>query len=81
MVLNFIAVGAVGLLIGLFFRAPALIAATFITVIVHCLLAGGGGVFTLKFLFSTLLLVVCLQCGYLLGLMLMTLRQRRKSSH
>jgi hypothetical protein len=63
-------VGAIGILLGLRVRAPALIVATAVTVMVGAVAGGTGSLFAWHRLLSVLLLVVTLQCTYLLGLFL-----------
>ncbi|MDX8497869.1 hypothetical protein RFM99_05505 [Mesorhizobium sp. VK4C] len=65
-----VAVGAIGILLGLRVRAPTLIVATAATVVVGAVAGGIGGLFDWHRLLSILLLVVTLQCAYLLGLLL-----------
>jgi hypothetical protein len=59
---SIVTVGAIGILLGLRFRAPALLAATAVTAITSALLLEGYGVL------SILLLVITLQAAYLVGL-------------
>ncbi|TGQ53061.1 hypothetical protein EN836_16790 [Mesorhizobium sp. M1C.F.Ca.ET.193.01.1.1] len=70
MLLGLIAVGAIGVLLGLRVRAPALIVATAVIVVVATIAGGIGGLFDWHRLLSILLLVVALQLAYLFGLLL-----------
>ncbi|MET0597091.1 MAG: hypothetical protein ABWZ57_04405 [Mesorhizobium sp.] len=63
MLWGLVAVGLTGILLGLRFRAPALLAATGF-VVAACLVLGWG------FFWTTLVLVLALQCAYLVGLCL-----------
>lgn len=76
MLWSFLAVGAVGVLIGLRLRVPALIVASLITIIVtatamQCLGFSDGRTFL-----TTLYLVLTLQGTYLIGLLFATLLHR-----
>ncbi|RUU13766.1 hypothetical protein EOD23_03445 [Mesorhizobium sp. USDA-HM6] len=76
MLWGLVAVGAIGILLGLHVRAPALIVATAATVVVGAVAGGVGSLFDWHHLLSILLLVVTLQCAYLLGLFLGVLWRR-----
>jgi hypothetical protein len=65
-----VAVGVIGILLGFRFRAAALIIMTAVTVVVGVVAGGFSSVFDWHRLLSILLLVVILQCAYLLGLFL-----------
>jgi hypothetical protein len=65
-----VAVGVIGILLGFLVRAPALIVMTAVTVVVGAVTGGTGSLFDWHRLLSILLLVVTLQCTYLLGLFL-----------
>lgn len=73
---SFLAVGASGLLIGLRFRVPALLVASFATMV--------ASVIAMQFLrfsgehtlFTTLYLVLTLQCAYVVGLLFAILWRR-----
>jgi hypothetical protein len=65
-----VTVGVTGILLGFRFRAPALIVVTAVTVVISAVASGTGGLFDRHRLLSILLLVVTLQCAYLLGLLL-----------
>ncbi|MER9654728.1 hypothetical protein NKJ26_14605 [Mesorhizobium sp. M0152] len=62
-----VAVGVIGVLLGFRFRAAALIVVTAATVVGGVVAGGIGNVFDWHRLLSILLLVVVLQCAYLLG--------------
>jgi hypothetical protein len=64
------AVSATGLLIGLRFRAPALIAATAVTLVACAFAFGADGVVGLRDIVSVLAIVLALQFAYLAGLFL-----------
>jgi hypothetical protein len=70
------AVAAIGLLIGLRFRAPALIAATAATVLTCAFAYGRDGIDGRGDVLASLGLVLLLQCAYLAGLCLATLWRR-----
>ena len=72
MLWGFMIVSITGTLLGLRFRAPALLVATFatISIAVWFMVTLGWSVETM--VFATLLLVVVLQCAYLVGLFLKT---------
>jgi hypothetical protein len=57
-----VAVAAIGILLGLRYRVPTLLAATAVTAVASAFLAESHGFPTV------LLLVITLQCAYLLGL-------------
>ncbi|MGH6762245.1 MAG: hypothetical protein ACRECW_11730 [Phyllobacterium sp.] len=76
---NVIAIGLVGILLGLRLRAPALIVATLLTVLACLFAYGFDQIMERQFLFSTLLLVLTLQCAYLTGLLAGVLWRRKKS--
>ena len=76
---NVIAIGLLGVLLGLRLRAPALIVATFLTILACLFAYGFDRVTERQFLFSTLLLVLTLQCSYLLGLLLAVVWRRKHS--
>ncbi|MER9301133.1 hypothetical protein NKI38_32485 [Mesorhizobium sp. M0621] len=65
-----VAVGVVGILLGFRFQAAALIIMTAVTVVVGVVAGGIGSLFDWSRLVSILLLVIVLQCAYLLGLVL-----------
>lgn len=67
---SLIIVGVTGVLLGLRFRAPALIAATAATIVIRAVAGGFDELFEWRRLLSILLLVVFLQCAYLLGVLL-----------
>lgn len=67
-----IIVSITGTLIGLRFRAPALLVATLATIGVAIWLMGASGWSAEAMVRLTLFLVVVLQCAYLLGLFLKT---------
>jgi hypothetical protein len=71
-----VAVGLIGLLLGLRFRAPALIMTTALTVLVRLLIGSHGAMFQLSVLWEALILALALQVAYLLGLLLATLGRR-----
>jgi hypothetical protein len=73
---SFIAVAITGILLGLRFRAPALLAATIVTIGASVIASGIDGFFDRHILLSTLLLVVTLQCAYLTGLLAAVLWRR-----
>ncbi|MEO5759992.1 MAG: hypothetical protein ABIQ51_24420 [Mesorhizobium sp.] len=70
MLWGLVTVGVIGILLGFRVRAPALIVVTALTVVVGAVAGGTGGLFAWHRLLSILLLVVTLQCTYLLGLFL-----------
>lgn len=70
MLWGLVAVGVIGILLGFRFRAAALIIMTAATVVVGVVASGIGSAFDWHRLLSILLLVVILQCAYLLGLFL-----------
>lgn len=74
-----VAVGVIGVLLGFRFRAAALIIMTAVIVVGGVLAGGIGGVFDWHRLLSILLLVVVLQCAYLLGLFLGVMWRRGMS--
>lgn len=74
-----VAVGVIGVLLGFRFRAAALIIMTAVTVVGRVLAGGIGSVFDWHRLLSILLLVVVLQCAYLLGLFLGVMWRRGTS--
>ena len=65
---SLVAVGVTGILLR--FRAPALIVVTAVTVVISAAASGTDGLFDRQRLLSILLLVVTLQCAYVLGLLL-----------
>lgn len=73
---SLVTVGVAGVLLGIRFRAPALIAATAVTVVASSIARGRDGLFDGNALLSTLLLVVTLQCAYLVGLVLAVVWRR-----
>lgn len=70
MLWGLVAVGVIGILLGFLVRAPALIVMTAVTVVVGAIAGGTGSLFDWHLVLSILLLVVTLQCAYLLGLFL-----------
>ncbi|RWE30551.1 MAG: hypothetical protein EOS78_27795 [Mesorhizobium sp.] len=74
-----VAVAVIGVLLGFRFRAAALIIMTAVTVVGGALAGGIGDVFDWHRLLSILLLVVVLQCAYLLGLLLGAMWRRGMS--
>ncbi|TGQ68266.1 hypothetical protein EN829_017670 [Mesorhizobium sp. M00.F.Ca.ET.186.01.1.1] len=70
MLWGLVAVGVIGILLGFRVRAPALIIMTAATVVVGAVAGGIGSLSDWHRLLSILLLVVTLQCAYLLGLFL-----------
>ena len=72
-----VAVGVIGILLGFRFRAAALIIMTAVTVVGGALAGGIGSDW--HRLLSILLLVVVLQCTYLLGLFLGVIWRRGMS--
>jgi hypothetical protein len=67
---SIIAVGVTGILLGFRFRAPALIVVTAVIVVIGAVVSGTDGLFDRHRMLSILLLVVTLQCAYLVGLFL-----------
>jgi hypothetical protein len=67
---SLVVVSVTGVLLGLRFRAPALIAATAATIVIRAAAVGFGDIFEWQRLPSIVLLVVTLQCAYLLGVLL-----------
>jgi hypothetical protein len=67
---SLVAVGVTGFFLGLRVRAPGLIAATAVIVVVSVVVSGFDGLLNRHRLLSILLLVVTLQCAYLLGVVL-----------
>jgi hypothetical protein len=76
MLWSFLAVGAVGVLIGLRLRVPALIVASLITIIVSATAMQCLGISDGRTLLTTLYLVLTLQGTYLIGLLFATLWHR-----
>lgn len=76
MLLSIVAVSMAGVLFGLLFRVPFLIAATLGTIVASVVVNGPDEFFERRILLSTLLLVVILQCAYLVGLFLAVLWRR-----
>ncbi|MER8376499.1 hypothetical protein NKH19_28525 [Mesorhizobium sp. M1338] len=70
MLWGLIAVGGIGILLGFRVRAPALIVATAVIVLVSAVAGGIGSLLDWDRLLSILLFVVTLQCAYLLGVLL-----------
>ncbi|MBA1143054.1 hypothetical protein [Mesorhizobium neociceri] len=79
MLWGLVAVGVIGILLGFRFRAAALIIMTAVTVVGGAVAGGIGSVFDWHRLVSILLLVVVLQCAYLLGLFLAAMWRRDMS--
>ncbi|RWC49832.1 hypothetical protein [Mesorhizobium sp.] len=79
MLWGLVAVGVIGIFLGFRFRAAALIIMTAVTIVGGVVAGGIGGVFDWRRLVSTLLLVVVLQCAYLLGLFLAAMWRRDMS--
>ncbi len=76
MLWGLVAVGLTGILLGLRFRAPALLAATGF-VVAACLVLGRTGDFPWGFFWTTLVMVLALQCAYLVGLCLALIWRRQ----
>ncbi|WP_099864337.1 hypothetical protein [Pararhizobium haloflavum] len=70
---SIVTVAAIGMLMGLRFRAPALLAVTFLTI------AAGFFFFDQNRVWSTVWLVLILQSAYLTSLCLLMLWRRRSS--
>jgi hypothetical protein len=68
MVWNLVAIGAIGFLLGLTFRAGALVGATLLTAIVAVAIKLGTDASGVEIFLFTLELVVVLQFAYLVGL-------------
>lgn len=69
---SLIPAGLIGVLLGIRFRAPAVIAASAIAVAANSTVAGWGDFFDRQVLMSNVLLVIVLQVAYLLGLSLVS---------
>jgi hypothetical protein len=65
-----VAAGVIGILLGFRVRAPALIVVTAAIVVVGAIAGDTAGMFDRHRLLSILLVVVTLQCAYLIGLFL-----------
>jgi hypothetical protein len=65
---SLVAAGVIGILLGFRVRAPALIVATAVIVVAGAVVGDTNGLFDRHRLLSILLLVVTLQCAYLVGL-------------
>ena len=70
MLWNLVIVGVTGVLLGLRFRASALVAATGVTFAVSAVAGGFDKLVEWRHMLSILLLVVALQGAYLVGLLL-----------
>ncbi|MDX8455571.1 hypothetical protein RFM98_22825 [Mesorhizobium sp. VK9D] len=68
MLWGLVAAGVIGILLGFRVRAPALIVATAVVVVAGAVVGDTDGWFDRYRLLSILLLVVTLQCAYLVGL-------------
>ncbi|ESY76095.1 hypothetical protein NKJ90_23210 [Mesorhizobium sp. M0051] len=79
MLWGLVAVGLIGILLGFRFRAAALIIMTAVTFVVGVVAGGIGSWFDWGRLVSILLLVIVLQCAYLLGLVLGVIWRRGMS--
>ncbi|MER8753778.1 hypothetical protein NKH57_32070 [Mesorhizobium sp. M1050] len=69
----------IGILLGFRFRAAALIIMTAVTVVIGVVAGGIGSLFDWGRLVSILLLVIVLQCAYLIGLVLGVIWRRDMS--
>lgn len=79
MLWGLVAVGLIGILLGFRFRAAALIIMTAVTVVIGVVAGGIGSLFDWARLVSILLLIIVLQCAYLLGLVLGVIWRRGMS--
>jgi hypothetical protein len=76
---SLVAVGAIGFALGLYFRAPALIMATLGIVVANVTVHRIEGFLRQDAILSTLLLVITLQCTYLVGLLFAVLWRQAKA--
>jgi len=80
MIWSLVALGAIGILLGFTFRAAALLAATFVTIVVCIAVEAASGTIGWQTLLLVFGMVLLLQCTYLVGVAFGVLWRRRGSS-